>query len=277
MGKTIHFAQWNVSLNRNEWILECSHTHYSDTTQILLNRGAKVDIEDDSGKTALGHAMHLDCIRTLSVANILIGMGAQPVDCTDITGESWPHRAVRYGMTSDVCNMTSNVKLNDMHSTHSCPPSLFHTHHPQIQVYLNLAWTPNLTFTPSSHAGAPQLNINTITFTKHNHMQVSLNWTCAPLLQINTIITITKHNDLQVYPSSWSHGPTMEAAWSSCPRLLMMLMTCPEPSCRPRRRETSWTRFPSVWRWVKVVFANLHWKQAHEKGMVVWYHLMTAD
>eukprot|EP00798_Chlamydomonas_sp_ICE-L_P009350 gene9350-16473_t len=66
--------------------------------QILLNRGAKVDIEDDSGKTALGHAMHLDCIRTLSVANILIGMGAQPVDCTDITGESWPHRAVRYGV-----------------------------------------------------------------------------------------------------------------------------------------------------------------------------------
>eukprot|EP00798_Chlamydomonas_sp_ICE-L_P010358 gene10358-8295_t len=66
--------------------------------QILLQRGAKVDMEDEGGKTALGHAMHLDRINTLSVASILIGMGAKPVNCTDISGESWPHRAVRYGV-----------------------------------------------------------------------------------------------------------------------------------------------------------------------------------
>ncbi|GFR45476.1 hypothetical protein Agub_g6877 [Astrephomene gubernaculifera] len=79
-------------------------------TQLLLNRGARTDAVDATGRTALQHAMHMDRAASLQVAAALLQMGAAPgqgvrvngpeewKECIDLVGESWPHRAVRYGV-----------------------------------------------------------------------------------------------------------------------------------------------------------------------------------
>ncbi|GIL91090.1 hypothetical protein Vretimale_9511 [Volvox reticuliferus] len=88
--------------------------------QLLLNRKADVHAVDAEGRTALQHAMHLDKASSLQVAAALLQMGARPErgvkvtgspsgagkegkewqQCTDLVGEHWPHRAVRYGVSS---------------------------------------------------------------------------------------------------------------------------------------------------------------------------------
>ncbi|GLC39823.1 hypothetical protein PLESTB_001385500 [Pleodorina starrii] len=79
--------------------------------QLLLNRGADVHTVDSEGRTALQHALQLDKAGSLQVAAALLRSGAHPArgvradggqwrPCTDLVGEYWPHRAVRYGVSS---------------------------------------------------------------------------------------------------------------------------------------------------------------------------------
>ncbi|PNH11118.1 Ankyrin-1 [Tetrabaena socialis] len=77
--------------------------------QLLLNREANVRAVDSLGRTALQHAMHMDTTASLLVAAALLEAGARPEEgvsrsgkapwkqCIDLVGESWAHRAVRYG------------------------------------------------------------------------------------------------------------------------------------------------------------------------------------
>ncbi|KAG2496092.1 hypothetical protein HYH03_005695 [Edaphochlamys debaryana] len=78
------------------------------TLQLLLNRGADVNAVDSQGRSSLQHAMHLDRAASIKVAASLLQAGARPErgiqsetgawkQCFDLVGESWPHRAVRYG------------------------------------------------------------------------------------------------------------------------------------------------------------------------------------
>lgn len=78
--------------------------------QLLLNRGADVNAVDADGGTALRHAMHFDKRESLTCAQLLVEAGARDKACVDMVGESWPHRAVRYGGWA-----TGNVNL-----VHAC-------------------------------------------------------------------------------------------------------------------------------------------------------------
>ena len=79
-------------------------------SQVLLSRGALVAAVDSRGHTALAYALTLDKRETLECARVLLACGARPLmpgnnelkwpegeHMLDITGESWVHRAVRYG------------------------------------------------------------------------------------------------------------------------------------------------------------------------------------
>ncbi|KAG1655812.1 hypothetical protein FOA52_015848, partial [Chlamydomonas sp. UWO 241] len=75
--------------------------------KILLARGAKPDAVDANGRTALAYAMTLDRRDTLECARVLLAAGASTCmpsksgkgnEIFDATGESWVHRAVRYGV-----------------------------------------------------------------------------------------------------------------------------------------------------------------------------------
>jgi ankyrin repeat protein len=85
-----------------------------DAIRVLVHRGAKVKATDAAGRTALWHAMHLDKRCTLEVAQVLLAAGSMTtmpgkdakktgLQITDITGETWVHRAVRYGESSRQC------------------------------------------------------------------------------------------------------------------------------------------------------------------------------
>ncbi|PNH07632.1 Serine/threonine-protein phosphatase 6 regulatory ankyrin repeat subunit C [Tetrabaena socialis] len=77
--------------------------------QLLLNRDADFRAVDSLGRTALQHAMHMDTGASLLAAAALLEAGALPdqgvsgsngkpwKQCLDLVGESWAHRAVRYG------------------------------------------------------------------------------------------------------------------------------------------------------------------------------------
>ncbi len=78
--------------------------------QVLLSRGADHGAVDSQGRTALAYAMTLDKRETLDCALVLLSCGARTrmpgpgglkppggIEIVDITGESWAHRAVRYG------------------------------------------------------------------------------------------------------------------------------------------------------------------------------------
>ena len=84
--------------------------------KVLLSRGAHPSAVDSDGRTALAYAMTLDKRETLECARVLLARGAKTrmpgptsavdggkpqqkggVEILDITGESWVHRAVRYG------------------------------------------------------------------------------------------------------------------------------------------------------------------------------------
>ncbi|KAG2495925.1 hypothetical protein HYH03_005857 [Edaphochlamys debaryana] len=86
---------------------------------LLLNRGADVRAVDAQGRTPLQHAMTLDKGASLKIAAALLqrgavpghgvqsppaqeGAGGQPSwkPCVDLVGESWAHRAVRYGSSA---------------------------------------------------------------------------------------------------------------------------------------------------------------------------------
>ena len=82
--------------------------------QVLLSCGANVHVCDSLGQTALQYCMTLDKAESLECARLLLRAGARPlmpgpekllwpkgVDILDITGESLPHRAVRYGEPCD--------------------------------------------------------------------------------------------------------------------------------------------------------------------------------
>ncbi|KAG1663027.1 hypothetical protein FOA52_005718 [Chlamydomonas sp. UWO 241] len=77
--------------------------------KILLARGARPDAVDTNGQTALAYAMTLDRRDTLECARVLLAAGASTclpgkagkgAEIFDATGESWVHRAVRYGAPS---------------------------------------------------------------------------------------------------------------------------------------------------------------------------------
>jgi hypothetical protein len=68
---------------------------------------------DSLGQTALVYALTLDKKETLECAQVLLSFGSKTkikrqrtggrerdIDIVDITGESWVHRAVRYGACS---------------------------------------------------------------------------------------------------------------------------------------------------------------------------------
>ncbi|GAX81811.1 hypothetical protein CEUSTIGMA_g9239.t1 [Chlamydomonas eustigma] len=81
--------------------------------KVLLSYGADVHAVDTQGQTALAYALTLDKKETTECAQVLLSYGAKTkiqkqlsggrerlVDIVDITGESWVHRAVRYGLSA---------------------------------------------------------------------------------------------------------------------------------------------------------------------------------
>ena len=77
---------------------------------------------DSEGRTALAYAMTLDKRETLACAEALLACGAltkmpgpppgRGVEILDITGESWVHRAVRYGAYGECMCPASGGSFN---------------------------------------------------------------------------------------------------------------------------------------------------------------------
>ena len=78
--------------------------------KILLSHEADVRAADGEGRSALAYAMMLDKLESLECARLLLAAGSRTtmpgpmkgkdtkgIQITDIIGESWAHRAVRYG------------------------------------------------------------------------------------------------------------------------------------------------------------------------------------